>query len=42
MIASAEAAAELNLPSKGTPRDRLVAPGREHRRVAQAAAKWNR
>jgi hypothetical protein len=32
-----EAAAERNLPPKGTPRDRLVAPGREHRRLAQAA-----
>jgi hypothetical protein len=35
-----EASAELNLPAKGTPRERLVALGREHRRLAQAAVNW--
>lgn len=35
-----EASAELKVPAKGTPRERLVVLGREHRRLAQAAVNW--
>ena len=34
-----EASAALNLPPKGTPRERLVALGREHRRLACCGTK---
>jgi hypothetical protein len=35
-----QVSAELNLPAKGTPRERLAALGREHQRRLQAMVNW--